>query len=116
ADGIRAMLSHASTIVINELERHLNDTYGPAAVSPQARLGNIAEGVGNGGSNAGAVPRDILGISMVNIREEKTLKNVSNQTRNDVTLRVVYENPPVFLNFHILVTATHSNYANALLM
>jgi hypothetical protein len=33
-----------------------------------------------------------------------------------VTLRVVYENPPIFLNFHILVVATHSNYANALLM
>src|SRR5215472_18751944 len=111
-----AMISHALTIVINELEKHLTDTYGSGAVSPQVRLGNIAEGVGNNASNTGAVPRDILGLSMVNIREEKTLKNVSNQTRNDVTLRVVYENPPIFLNFHILVAATHSNYANALLM
>jgi hypothetical protein len=53
---------------------------------------------------------------MVNLREEKALKNVPNQTRNNVTLRVTYENPPVFLNFHILVVATHSNYGNALLM
>jgi hypothetical protein len=110
------MLSHALTIVINELEKHLTDAYGSATVSPQVRLGNIAEGVGSSNSNTGAVPRDILGFSMVNIREEKTLKNVSNQTRNDMTLRVVYENPPIFLNFHILVVATHSNYANALLM
>jgi hypothetical protein len=109
------MLSHALTIVINELEKHLSDTYGAGAVIPQVRLGNIAEGVGTG-ANPGMVPRDVLDFSMVNIREEKTLKNISNQVRNDVTLRVVYENPPVFLNFHILVVATHSIYANALLM
>jgi Pvc16 N-terminal domain len=109
------VIAHALTIVANELERHLTDAYGAGAVTPQVRLGNIAEGVGNGG-NAGSVPRDILDFSMVNIREEKTLKNVPNYTRNDVTLRVAYQNPPVFLNFHILVVATHSIYANALLM
>jgi Pvc16 N-terminal domain len=109
------MLSQGLTIVINELEKHLTDTYGAGAVIPQVRLGNIAEGVGNA-ANAGTVPRDIIDFSMVNIREEKTLKNISNQVRNDATLRVVYENPPVFLNFHILVVATHSNYTNALLV
>jgi Pvc16 N-terminal domain len=110
------MLSHALTIVVNELERHLTDAYGAGAVTPQVRLGNISEGVGGGGANVGSVPRDILAISMVNIREEKALKNGANQKRNEATLRVTYENPPVFLNFHILVAATHSNYANALLV
>jgi len=105
------MLSHALTIVINELEKHLTDTFGTGA---QVRLGNIAEGIGTGGPPT--VPRDILVFSMVNIREEKTLKNLSNQVRNDATLRVVYENPPIFLNFHILLVATHSIYGNALLM
>jgi hypothetical protein len=114
----RVMISHAITIVMNELERHLAEDYpsGAAAVAPQVRLANIAEGVGNGGGGGGSVPRDILSFSMVNIREEKTLKNLPNQTRNYVTSRVVYENPPVFLNFQILVVATHSDYANALLM
>jgi hypothetical protein len=107
------MISHALTIVINELEKHLTDTYGAGAVSPQVRLGNVAEGVGS--SNNG-VPRDILDLSMVNIKEEKALKNVPNQIRNDAALRVVFENPPVFLNCQILVVATHSNYSNALLM
>jgi hypothetical protein len=108
------MLSHALTIVINELETHLAAAYGAAIVTPQVRLGNIAEGVGT--ANPGMVPRDVIAFSMVNLREEKTLKNLSNQVRNDATLRVVYENPPVFLNFHILVVATHSSYANALLV
>ncbi|HWD28601.1 MAG TPA: DUF4255 domain-containing protein [Rhizomicrobium sp.] len=109
------MLSHALTILQNELETHLTAAYGMPAVSPQVRLGNIAEGVGHTG-NPAAVARDVLDISMVNIREEKTLKNVPNTVRDDATLRVVYRNPPVFLNFHILVAATHSSYSNALLV
>lgn len=110
------MLLHALTIVTNELERHLSETYGLPAVAPQVRLGNIAEGVGNGAGSPGAIPRDVLGFSMVNIREEKTLKNLTAAVRNDTTLRVVYENPPVYLNFHILVVATHISYSNALLL
>ena len=109
------MISHALTIVINELNKHLTDSYGPSAVSPLVGLGNMAEGFGTAAGSNG-VPRDILDFSMVNIREEKALKNLPNQVRNDVTLRVVYENPPVFLNCQILVVATHSNYTNALLM
>jgi hypothetical protein len=72
--------------------------------------------VGNNAGNAGAIPRDVLGLSMVNIREEKTLKNVSGQVRNIATMRVTYQNPPVFLNFLILIVATHTNYSNALLV
>ena len=109
------MISHALTIVINELDKHLTDTYGSGSGSPQVRLGNVSEGIGSGAGSNG-VPRDILALSLVNIKEEKALKNVPNQVRNDAALRVVYENPPVFLNCQILMVATHSNYANALLM
>jgi hypothetical protein len=105
------MISHALTIVVNELTKHLTEAYQSAAGS--VRLGNMAEGLGGGN---GSVNRDILDLSMVNIREEKALKNLPNHMRNDVTLRVVYENAPVFLNCQILVVATHSDYTNALLM
>jgi uncharacterized protein DUF4255 len=110
----KLMFSHALTIVANELDAHLAAAYGASAGS--VHLGNVSEGVGNNGANSGAVPRDVLAFSIVNIREEKALKNVPNQVRNDVTLRVTYENPPVFLNLHILMVATHSKYENALLM
>jgi len=108
------MFSHALTIVANELDTHLASEYGASPGS--VVLGNVSEGIGNTGNNSGAVPRDVLAFSIVNIREEKTLKNVTNQVRNDVTLRVTYENPPVYLNLHILIVATHTNYNNALLM
>lgn len=105
------MISHALTIVINELNKHLADTYGTGA--PQVGLGNLAEGfvTGNGG-----ISRNMLYLSVVNIKEEKALKNLPNHVRNDTTLRVTYENPPVFLNLQILMVATHLSYTDALLM
>jgi hypothetical protein len=109
------MISHALTIVVNEMNKHLDEVYG-AATSPRVGLGNLAEGVVATSNPNGGVLRDMLNISIVNIKEEKSLKNLPNQVRNDLTLRVTYENPPVFLNFQILLAATHSDYTNALLM
>jgi hypothetical protein len=104
------MLAHALTIVVNELNRHLVAEYG--GVAPQAALGNLSEGLAVGGG--GGIARDMLYVSIVNTKEEKTLKNIPTFVRNDAALTVRYENPPVFLNLLILVTATHSVYTNAL--
>ena len=109
------MISHALTIVMNELNRHLADTYGGGDGSPQVALGNMAEGIASAPGSSG-VPRDRLILSMVNIKEEKALKNLPNHVRNDAALTVTYQNPPVFLNCQILVVASHGNYTNALLM
>lgn len=83
--------------------------------SNRATLGNLSEGLVSGGGN-GASLRNKLLLSVVNIREEKTLKNLPNYVRNDARLTVAYENPPIFLNFQILLTATHQDYTSALLM
>jgi hypothetical protein len=104
------MISHALTIVVNEMNAHLAEVYG--SVIPQVALGNLAEGVSsNGGSG---VSKNMVYLSVVNIKEEKALKNLPHYVRNDATLRVSYENPPLFLNWQILVTSTHTDYTNAL--
>lgn len=105
------MISHALTIVINELNKHLAYIYGSTA--PQAGLGNLAEGFATGTGNGG-VSRNMLYLSLVNVKEEKTLKNLPHYVRNDQTQKVTYENPPIFLNFQILMVATHTDYTNAL--
>ncbi len=107
------MISHALTIIINELDTHLVNTYG--ATPSQVELGNLAEGFSTGLGNGG-LERERLYLSMVNISEEKTLTNLPNYVRNDTTLRVTYENPPVFLNLQILIVSTHAGYSNALLV
>lgn len=103
------MISHALTIIVNELNNHFVEVYG--AADGTVKLGNLAEGF-----TANGVSRESLILSVTNIKEEKTLKNLPAYTRNDVTLSAVYENPPVFLNFQILLTATHTDYTNALLV
>lgn len=104
------MISHALTIIMNELNKHLHDIYNSTdAVS----LGNVSD-IFATGSGSGNVSRDKLYISTVNLKEEKTLKNVPNYVRNEATLKATYENPPVFLNFLILMAATHTDYINAL--
>jgi len=109
------MISHGLTIVINELKRHLEEAYNVPASQDAVQLGNLAEGITSSG-NQGGIARGKLVFSVVNIREEKTLKNLPNFVRNEATLRTTYENPPVFLNFWILITATDTGYNNALLM
>lgn len=107
------MISHALTIVVNEMNQHLVDVYqmSPHTVS----MGNLAEGISNNPANNG-ISRDALILSMVNIKEEKTLKNQPNHIRDDTLLKVSYENPPVFLNLQIMITSTYSAYSQALLV
>lgn len=106
------MISHALNIVRRELQQHLTTHYGVG--NDRVNLGNLAEGIGTPGNGSAVVARDRVIISMVNTKEENTLKNLPNYVRNDVTMRATYENPPVFLNLLILFTATHSNYTSAL--
>ncbi len=106
------MISHAITIVMNEMNLHLEQVYN--TLQPVAMLGNMAEGV-SGDSN-GPTPRERLIFSVVNIKEEKSLKNVPCFSRDDSQSKILYQNPPVFLNLLILLTATHKDYSDALLM
>jgi hypothetical protein len=103
------MISHALTIVKNELDRHL-DTFG--GDSPHAELGNVGE---VGSQSSPGQSREKVLLSVVNIQEERTLKNVPAYVRDDTALRVRYQNPPTFLNLAVLVTATHVKYGDALL-
>jgi hypothetical protein len=103
------MISHALTIVKNELERHLN---GFGGNSPHTDLGNVGEVASQ--SSTGPSREKVL-LSVVNIQEERTLKNVPAYVRDDVALTVRYQNPPTCLNLAVLVAATHNKYSDALL-
>jgi len=80
-------------------------------------LGNIAsyeqksEGQGNG-------PVDEFDnkvvLTLVNLQEEKTLKNRPHTKINPLD-RTEYRNPPVPINIYTLFTATNKNYENALI-
>lgn len=105
------MISHALTIVVNELNSHLRDAY--SMESDSARLGNPSDGFD---TSASGMSRDSVIFSVINVREEKTLKNQPGFRRDEASLKALYENPPLFLNFQILIIAPHADYTNGLLM
>lgn len=102
------MIAHALTIVRNELDRHLA-TYG--GNSPHADLGNIAEVA----AAANGTSRNKVLLSLVNLQEERSLRNVPAYVKDEAALTVRYENPPTLLNLAVLVAATHTSYADGLL-
>jgi hypothetical protein len=104
------MIAHGLTIIRNELDRHLG-TFG--GNSPHAELGNVGDTSSNGqGDGQG---RNRLVVSLVNLQEERALRNGPTYVRDDASLRVRYENPPACLNLAMLVAATHATYGDALL-
>ena len=103
------MIAHALAIVTNELDRHLA---GFGGNGPHAELGNVAEVTSNG-QGAGQGRNRVL-LSLVNIQEERALKNGPTYVRDDAALRVRYENPPTFLNLALLVSAPHTSYGDGL--
>jgi hypothetical protein len=65
------MILHAFSIILKEFNSHLTQYYD--APVEQAKLGNLAEGV-SGSAGNGDNLRNALIFSIVNTKEEKTLK------------------------------------------
>lgn len=108
------MISHALDIILNELKANLGTAYKALDQSDglTVDLRNIAAINVSQDGEPNNQP-DIL-ITLVNLKEEKALKNLPNYVRNDVTQRASYENPPVFVNCLVLFSVVCTNYRIAL--
>lgn len=106
------MIIHALQLIRQELNNFLN-SFGSNA-SDEVHLGNISQLDIPEQGEASSLKNKIV-ITLVNIKEEKTLKNTPFSRRNDVTLKTEYFNPPVFLNLYLLISASQNSYTNALI-
>jgi len=102
------MIAHALEIIKSELKANL-DLYQNSNGGFTVELANVASYVPSNGQQA----MDVL-ITLVNIKEEKTLKNLPNYARDDVRMKVSYENQPVFLNVVLLFSVVKNNYSLAI--
>jgi Pvc16 N-terminal domain len=105
------MFIHSLQIIRQELNAYLN-SIGPDS-NDEVQLGNISQLDIPAQGEIGGMKNKIV-ISLINVREEKTLKNSPFTRRNDVTLKTEYFNPPVFLNLYVLISACQDNLVNAL--
>lgn len=74
-------------------------------------MGNIALQDGQQGGNNQDI-EDNLVLSLINVEEEKTLKNEPNLKR--LGSEVTTQNPPLFLNLYLLFSANINDYEEAL--
>ncbi|MCF8243577.1 MAG: DUF4255 domain-containing protein [Saprospiraceae bacterium] len=106
------MIIHALQILRKELEEFLKPV--TANDDRVVELGNVAPLDKIQGEAIGNDSNKVL-ITLINVREEKALKNGPFSRRNDTTLQTEYFNPPVFLNLHVLISANQVSYVNALI-
>jgi Pvc16 N-terminal domain len=89
------MIDDALTLLREELEAYVT----PDAVV----IGNIAHWEAENNENL----KESLVLTLVNVEEESSLKNRSNQQRYpDGKIR--YEQPPIFINLYLLISANFS--------
>ncbi len=102
------MLYDALKLIQEELNTYMVQRLGlPADL---AILGNVALLDQEDGDQLG----DAVIISLVNIEEERALKNTRPVRKDSLSGNLEYEHPPVHLNLYLLFSANHTTYETAL--
>jgi hypothetical protein len=106
------MIYDALDFIRKELDDYLNSLRNEA--EDEVVLGNIAFADPNIASTAvNFSVNDRVVVSLVNIEEEKTLKNTPQKISVGGGV-YNYQEPPIFLNLYVLFRANHSTYGKSL--
>jgi hypothetical protein len=106
------MIFESLQLIAGELNKFLN--YLSGQNDDLVMLGNIAQLESHlpGNIDGSALLNKVV-VTLINVEEEKTLKNTRNYkiTANET----IYKNPPLHLNLYILISSTSTVYDNALI-
>jgi hypothetical protein len=104
------MLALAMDWLLHELNQVLTD---PQGAGPAVVGGNVAH---LDAENADPPLTNKVVLSVVNLEEEKTLRNQPpyQESIQNGERTIEYRQPPAFLNAYLLFSASHVNYRNAL--
>lgn len=97
------MIDKALDFLTKEVDSYLTLQAGPPASGSWIVLSNVATETGNW-----AIPNDTLGLSLINIEEERVFKD-QNTTFRDSSGQVQHYNPEIKLNLYVLITARFVN-------
>lgn len=105
------MVVDAIALILRELNRYILQADGGGAGAPDPALwGNISQ---LDRSEIATELDNHLVLSLVNLEEEKALKNGKAFVNRDFA-EVTYKNPPIHLNLFLLFVANYRNYETAL--
>ncbi|MEF8810861.1 MAG: DUF4255 domain-containing protein [Bacteroidales bacterium] len=106
------MIYESLQLIINELNHYLGSL--SEQDSDMAVLGNVAQLESNlPGPNDGNALLNKIVLTLINLEEEKTLKNLPNYKINQN--QTEFRNAPVHLNLYVLFSSTSTSYNNALI-
>lgn len=108
------MFTHALTIIVNELNHHLTETYGISANHAPAGLRNLSADYFPPTPGAESATQECLNLTLVNIQEDPAFRHQTQPSRDSSS--TLSQTPPLSLNLLLLLTATHASYSQALLM
>ena len=105
------MIFEALDLLVQEIKAYL-ETVGISS-NNLVELGNISQiDVSSGGTGNSSSLQNKIILTLINIEEEKTLRNKPNY--RIVDRQTEYKNPPVHLNIYLLFSMTSTSYENAL--
>jgi hypothetical protein len=105
------MIVKALLLLLAQLNQYIHHADGSPAGTPSvAVLGNIAQ---LDITEVSTALENHLVLTLVNVEEEKTLKNTGTVSR-DANGGIGYHNPPLNLNLYLLFSSNYGNYAMAL--
>lgn len=96
------MIDKALKFLTNEMNAYLDVQNGPTNNDPLIVLTNVADATGGGW----AIPSGKLGVSLINIEEEKVFKDQQSMHRNPSGDFELY-NPDIKLNLYMLICANY---------
>jgi hypothetical protein len=105
------MVVDAIALLLRQLNQYILQADGSSAGAPNPALwGNISQ---LDRSEIATELENRLVLSLVNLEEEKALKNGKTFFNNNLT-EVTYKNAPIHLNLFLLFTANYRNYETSL--
>lgn len=102
------MLDHVLTLLKDELQAYVTAQEKPPANTTYTSISPVMNDEGKV-----AIPGNTLGLTLVNLEEERILRNQTALKKRTGTT-VAYANPPIKMHLYILVTANFGSYDTSL--
>jgi hypothetical protein len=109
------MISHALSILINELNKHFHDVYNIPVSKEAAIAGNVSEINHSSEKDEEKFINKII-FTVINILEERSGSSFPGFSKGEATGGHVLKESQSAMNLAILIAANHSDYNEALLM
>jgi hypothetical protein len=106
------MIFQAMELIRQNLNTFITASGDVVAVPEPVILGNIAY-VSDNGATLAIDEAERIYMSLVNVEEEASLRNLSAVRQTDIR-PLAYVNPPIHINLYLLFTASHKVYSIAI--